>query len=95
MRGNTVWSPDGTLLAFIAKELDSRVATDGVMLASADGACFSEPLKLDSYLYSLDWSPDGSRLVFSNRDVNRLYFLDLTTGVGKELMDSYRQKCPD
>lgn len=93
MRGSTVWSPDGTMLAFIAKELDSRVGTDGIMLASADGACFSEPLRLDSYLYSLDWSPDGSRLVFSNRDLNRLYFLDLTIGIGKELMDSYRERC--
>lgn len=93
MRGGTVWSPDGTILAFIAKELDSRVGTDGIMLASAEGTCFSEPLRLKSYLYSVDWSPDGSRLVFSNRDVNRLYFLDLTTGMGKELMDSYRERC--
>jgi Tol biopolymer transport system component len=95
MRSSTVWSPDGTMLAFVAKELDSRVETDGIMLAGADGACFSEPLRLNSYLYSVDWSPDGSRLVFSNRDVNRLYFLDLTTGVGKELMDSYRERCAD
>lgn len=92
-RGSTVWSPDGTTLALVAKELDSRVGTDGVMLASADGVCFSEPLRLNSYLYSVDWSPDGSRLVFSTRDVNRLYFLDLTTGVGKQLMDSYRASC--
>lgn len=95
IRGSTVWSPDGTMLAFIAKELDSRVGTDGIMLARADGACFSEPLRLDSYLYSLDWSPDESRLVFSTRNVNRLYFLDLTTGVGRQLMDSYRAKCTD
>lgn len=93
MRGSTVWSPDGTMLAFIAKELDSRVGTDGIMLAGADGACHSEPLRLNSYLYSVDWSPDGDRLVFSNRDVNRLYFLDLTTGVGKELMDSFHSNC--
>lgn len=95
MRGSTVWSPDGTMLALIAKELDSRVGTDGIMLASADGACFSEPLRLNSYLYSVDWSSDGSRLVFSNRDVNRLYFVDLTIGVGKELMDSYRERCAE
>lgn len=93
IRGSTVWSPDGTMLAFIVKELDFRVGTDGIMLASADGSCFSEPLRLDTYLYSVDWSPDGSRLVFSNRDVNRLYFLDLTIGAGKELMDSYHEKC--
>jgi Tol biopolymer transport system component len=93
IRGSTVWSPDGTMLAFIVKELDSRVGTDGIMLASEDGSCFSEPLRLDSYLYSVDWSPDGSRLVFSTREVNLLYFLDLTTGVGKDLMDSFHERC--
>lgn len=94
MRGNTVWSPDGTIIAFIAKELDSGVGTDGIMLASADGACFSEPLRLNSYLYSVDWSPDGSRLIFSARDKrNRLYFLDFTKGVGKQLMDSFQSNC--
>ncbi|HNS39304.1 MAG TPA: hypothetical protein PKJ56_03535 [Promineifilum sp.] len=91
--GSTVWSPDGTMLAFITKKMVSSTPTDSIILASADGSCLSEPLELNSYLYSVDWSPDGSRLVFSNRDVNRLYFLDLATGVGKELMDSYRERC--
>ncbi len=93
MRGSTVWSPDGTMLAFIVKKMESGVSTDSIILAGPDGACLSDPLELNSYLYSVDWSPDGSRLVFSNRDVNRLYFLDLTTGVGKELMDSYQANC--
>ena len=42
----------------------------------------------------LDWSPDGNRLIFSARDKrNRLYFLDFTKGVGKELMDSFQSNC--
>lgn len=92
---STIWSPDGTMLAFIAKKMASGMPTDSIVLASADGACLSAPLELNTYLYSLDWSPDGSRLVFSTRDVNRLYFLDLTTGVGKQLMDSYRERCAE
>lgn len=95
MRGSTVWSPDGRMLAFITKKMDSGAPTDSIFLASGDGACLSDPLEFNGYLYSVDWSPDGSQLVFSNRDVNRLYFLDLTNGVGKELMDSYRQRCVD
>lgn len=96
LRGNTVWSPDGTMLTFITSSLDSKRQDDQIMLASADGACLSEPLSMRSQLYSLDWSPDGSRLIFSARDrQNRLYFLDLTTGAGKQLMDSYRQRCVD
>ena len=91
---STVWSPDGTMLAFITKMFESGEWTDSIFLASADGVCLSDPLELNSYLYAVDWSPDGSRLVFSNREgVNRLYFIDLTTGVGKALMDSFREKC--
>jgi len=96
LRGNTVWSPDGTTLAFITSSLRNQQHNDQIGLANADGACLSEPLTMENELYSLDWSPDGSRLIFSARDrQNRLYFLDLTTGVGKELMDSYRERCAD
>lgn len=95
VRRETVWSPSGMVLAFLDGEMNSEVEDDGIMLARADGACLSEPLQLGVELLSLDWSPDGDQLVFSTRDVNRLYFLDLTNGVGKELMDSYRQRCVD
>lgn len=93
IRRETVWSPDGTVLAFLDGGMDAQVEDDGIILARADGACLSAPLQLGAELLSLDWSPDGDQLVFSTRDANRLYFLDLTTGVGKELMDSYRVRC--
>lgn len=96
LRGSTVWSPDGTMLAFITSSLRNQQHDDQIMLASADGVCLSDPFTAGNELYSLDWSPDGNRLIFSARDRrNRLYFLDLTTGVGKELMNSYREKCDD
>lgn len=93
VRRETVWSPSGMVLAFLDGEMNSEVEDDGIILARADGACLSEPLKLGVELLSLDWGPDGNQLVFSTRDANRLYFLDLMTGVGKELMDSYRERC--
>ena len=92
-RRETVWSPSGMVLAFLDGGMNSEVEDDGIILARADGACLSEPLRLGVELLSLDWGPDGNRLVFSTRDANRLYFLDLTTGVGKELMDSYQANC--
>ena len=90
-----MWSPNGTVLAFLAGGMNSQVEDDGIILARADGTCLSEPLQLGAELLSLDWSPDGNQLVFSTRDANRLYFLNFTTGVGKELMDSYRERCGD
>jgi len=95
VRRETVWSPSGTVLAFLDGGMNSQVEDDGIILASADGKCLSEPLRLGAELLSLDWSLDGNRLVFSTRDTNRLYFLDLTTGIGKELIDSYRERCAD
>lgn len=95
VRRETVWSPSGTVLAFLDGGMNSQVEDEGIILARADGTCLSEPLKLGAELLSLDWSPDGNQLVFSTRDANRLYFLDLTLGIGKELMDSYRERCTD
>lgn len=95
VRRETVWSPSRTVLAFLDGGMNSDVEDDGIIFARADGTCLSEPLKLGAELLSLDWSPDGNQLVFSTRDADRLYFLDLTTGVGEQLMDSYRAKCAD
>lgn len=95
LRRETVWSPSGTMLAFLDGGMNSDVEDDGILFARADGACLSDPLRLGAELLSLDWSPDGNQLVFSTRDANRLYFLDLTTGVGRQLMDSYRERCVD
>ncbi len=93
-RGDTVWSPSGTMLAFIASSERNQPQDNQIMLASANGMCLSDPLALENELYSLDWSPDGNRLIFSARDKrNRLYFLDFTKGVGKELMDSFQSNC--
>lgn len=93
VRRETVWSPSGAVLAFLDGGMDSQVEDDGIILARADGTCWSEPLRLGVELLSLDWSPDGNQLVFSTREADRLYLLDLTTGVGKGLMDSYRERC--
>lgn len=92
---DTVWSPNGTMLALLAGGVNSDGEDDGIVFTNADGDCLSEPLKLGVELLSVDWSPDGNQLVFSTRDADRLYFLDLKTDVGKQLMDSYRAKCAD
>lgn len=90
-----VYSPDGTMIAFIQywEAGNGQAPTADIVLASAIADCFSEPLPLGTELLSLDWSPQGDRLVFSTKEENRLYFLNLTDGSGKVLLDEFRQQC--
>lgn len=90
------WSPNGETLAYLQDvRLDGNRGWKNVIyLATADGSCRSDPLDVGNPI-SIDWSPDGRRLVFSTYDTpGKLYFLDLTQGVGKRLIDSYQECLP-
>jgi Tol biopolymer transport system component len=90
------WSPDGRLLAYIEVRPSSASARDWrhvLYLSNADGSCQSEPLDIGFLLKSVDWSPDGQQLVFSINKPGAIYFLDLTTGVGKDLSESFHRLC--
>lgn len=91
-----VWSPDGTMLAYTSdrsRYVGKPNVTDHLVLATADGACTSESLDLKTCIWTVDWSPAGDQLVFATFDPGKLYFLDLTQGVGKELMESFNTNC--
>ncbi|HFE65883.1 MAG TPA: hypothetical protein ENJ93_01360 [Chloroflexi bacterium] len=84
------WSPDGQILAYIQDTPNSQKA---IYLISFDGLCRSDPLNLGTIVKSIDWSPDGKQLAFSTDKAGEIYFLDLTIGVGKQLLDSYQTRC--
>ena len=89
------WSPDGSILAYI-EDLSvpsQRISRNVIYLTTPDGSCRSEPLDTGSLVRSLDWSPDGQQLVFSTPETGKLYFLDLSVGVGKELLNSFEEHC--
>ncbi len=93
--GSSVWSPTGDMIAFTvnrSRPLEGYLS-DHIMLASADGSCVSNPLDLELQISSIDWNQDGTELVFATREAGRIYFMSLTSGVGKELLDGFRQKC--
>ncbi|MBK7894560.1 MAG: PD40 domain-containing protein [Anaerolineaceae bacterium] len=89
------WSPDGDMLVFTydVSEDGEKIYHDHIFLSTADGSCFSDSLDLQSRIWTIDWSPDGQQLVFATFEPGKLYFMDLTIGVGKELIESFNANC--
>ncbi len=71
---NAVWSPDGQWIAYVG----DGTGDDEIYMRSQDGA--GEPVQLtrnaDTYKYSLTWSPDGKRILWSDKK-NRLQFVEI------------------
>ena len=69
-------SPDGTRVAFYS----DRSGEYQIYVADASGDKAWEPLTtaLDRYAYHLEWSPDGSKLLFGNKDFS-LFYVDIAT----------------
>ena len=89
------WSPNGDMLVFTydPQETGERVYSDNIYLSTPDGSCLSDSLDFQSRIWTIDWSPDGQQLVFATFEPGKLYFMDLTKGPGKELIDSFNTSC--
>lgn len=90
------WSPSGEMFVFTydPKETGKSIYHDHIYLSTPDGSCLSDPLDLRSRIWTIDWSPDGEQLVFATFEPGKIYFMDLTKGPGKELIDSFNANCP-
>jgi len=71
---DVAWSPDGQYIAFIS----DRTGEDEIWLVKQDGS--SEPVQItkngDTYKYSVIWSPDSKKLLWSDK-LLRLYYVDI------------------
>lgn len=71
---DVAWSPDGKWIAFIS----DKTGEDEIYIMAQDGA--SEPVQLtknaDTYKYGMIWSPDGKKLLWSDKML-RLQYVDV------------------
>lgn len=75
------WSPQGDQIAYFDYNSD-RLYTVG-----ADGISQPKLVKENIFVVDLDWSPDGSMMVFSN-GAGMIYILDLKTKNVVQLLDA-------
>ncbi len=73
---NVLWSPDGRYIAYIS----DATGEDEIYIIAQDGR--EEAIQLttgaDTYKYSLSWSPDASKIMWSDKML-RLQFVDINT----------------
>ena len=81
------WSPDGVKIAFVS-DLSGE---DQVYLVDQDGSKTPEQLTTDfeGMLYAPEWSPDGRRLAFSDKE-GKLYVLTVEDKSVVEVADEKR-----
>ncbi|MCB8983034.1 MAG: PD40 domain-containing protein [Ardenticatenaceae bacterium] len=87
------WSPNGEIIAYIRSKIEDGQMWGNIYFSTSEGSCQGDPLKLETFIRSIDWLPDGQTLVFSTSEPGKIYFLDLNRGVGKELLESFQNEC--
>lgn len=82
---NAIWSPDGKNIAFIS----DRSGEFEIYIQPADFS--KEPTQLtsgaDTYYYEMKWSPDGKKILWSDR-LFRLRYIDINTKAITEVAKS-------
>jgi tricorn protease len=86
------WSPDGAQIAFIS----DISGEDQVYVINQDGSGKPEQLtsRFQGMLYAPEWSPDGKRLAFSDKD-GKLYVLEIEDKSVIEVADEKRGSLRD
>ncbi len=73
---NVTWSPDGKYIAFVS----DASGEDEIYILQQDGR--AEPIQIttnaDTYKYSLQWSPDSEKILWSDKML-RLQYVDINT----------------
>jgi uncharacterized repeat protein (TIGR01451 family) len=86
-RGIT-WSPNGSQIAYIGSGGPSEDTLDTIHIANADGSGSYRLPGSPASLWAVDWSPDGTKFVFS--DAVELFAIN-TDGTGKQQLTTVQQ----
>ena len=85
------WSPDGKWIAYIS----DKSGEDEIYVEAQDGT--GEPQQLtkgaDTYKYQLFWSPDGKKIMWSDK-LQRLLYVDVATKEVVEVVKAERWEIP-
>ena len=73
---NAKWSPDGKTIALIS----DATGEDEIHLLPQDGSDAPKPITTggDTYKYAIEWSPDGKKILWSDKKF-RLQYIDVAT----------------
>ncbi len=86
------WSADGSHLAFMRQYPASpgKIAATGIMISAADGSAAREVVRIPTSVIAPRWSPDGTRIVFTQTAVGAGSFsirsVDVSTGALETLV---------
>lgn len=88
LRGGITWSPDGKMIAFASK----AGARDAIHIIKVDDGGFDKEIKpaMDA-IYSPEWSPDGSKILFCGISEGKLdlFTVEIKTGQIVRLTNDY------
>jgi uncharacterized repeat protein (TIGR01451 family) len=82
------WSPNGSQIAYIGSGGPSEDTLDTIHIANADGSGSYRLPGSPASLWAVDWSPDGTKFVFSN--AKELFVIN-TDGTGKQQLTTVQQ----
>lgn len=88
LRGGITWSPDGKMIAFASKAGEK----DAIHIKKVEDGGYDKVIKPDmDAIYSPDWSPDGSKILFCGIKNNKLdlFTVDIKTLTYERITDDY------